>query len=122
MRRCGFLAAEKAGTLEDDFGSKLFPLQLRRVSLRRHRDQMVPDPNRAALDLDGVREMPVHRVPLQKVSEHLGAGEVVDSHDFDVSAFCSDASNAAPNPSKTIDSDLRGHCSFDSLPTATQRN
>jgi hypothetical protein len=53
------------------------------------------------------------------MSEHLRAGEIVDSNDLDVPATLSnDASDTAPDSTEAIDSDFRSH-SFDSLRAAT---
>jgi hypothetical protein len=80
---------------------------------------LVADPKRAFFGLDRMGEVPVHRVPLEKMGEHVRAGEVVDSNDLDIpSALGNDSSYTAPNPSEAIDSDFRGHL-FDSLCTTT---
>jgi hypothetical protein len=114
MRGRGFLRSEQARTLEHDLGAELPPVQLGRVPLGRHRNALVADPKRAILRPDRVGEVPVNRVPLEEMGQHLRAREVVDSDDLDVRTFRRDPSDTAPNASETIDSDFRGH-SLDSL-------
>jgi hypothetical protein len=64
-------------------------------------------------------KMTMHRIPLEKMREHLSARQVVDSNDLDIVALRSDPSHAAPNAPEAINSDFRRH-SFDSLRAATR--
>ena len=57
--------------------------------------------------------MTVNGVPLEQVREHLRAGEIVDPDDLDVIAARGNASHAASDASKAVDSDFRRHF-FDS--------
>ena len=119
MRLSRFLRAEQTGALEDDLRSELAPLELRGVTFRRHGDALVADPDRAVVRFDRVAEVPMDRVPLEQVSQHLRAGQVVDSDDLDVVTPCCDTGHTTADASEAIDSDFRRH-SLDSLCAATR--
>src|SRR5690606_27820782 len=75
-------------------------------------DLLVTDADAVVAGRDlGRAEGPMHRVVFEKVRERPGIGEIVDGNDLDVGNLALDdrTDDAATDPSKTIDANLRCH-------------
>ncbi len=124
------LGGVETGALEDDVDVKLAPGQLSRVGLRVNGDLLAVHDDRVlgSLDLVVASIVALRGVVLQKVSEHLGGGEVVDGDDLGALVTEHLTESQTTDATKAVDSNLNCHAvsfreaALGPLPTASQKH
>ena len=105
------LAGVETGALQHDVDVELAPRELCRVSLGVDGDLLAVDLNEVLASHDGVVAgvVALRGVILQKVGEHLGGGEVVDSDDLGALMTEHLTESQATDATKAVDSNLNCH-------------
>ena len=110
MLSCVVSGGEQAGRLDHDVSAEGSPRDVRWVSLRRDGDALSVDDKTSVGDRDLNSKATLRRVLLEKVSECLGRGQVVDGHNLDVSPLlerCAD--EVATDSAEAVDTNTNCH-------------
>ena len=108
--RSRLASREEAGGFDHHVDTQVAPWQILGIALAENLQNITVDRD-ATLDcLDGVRQLPKHRVVLQQVSHLLKRSKVVDSNKVDVdTSLFRGAEEVAADTTKAIDTNTNSH-------------
>src|SRR5205814_586884 len=108
FRGIGSLGEEASG-FDDDLRADRGPIDLRRVALRKDAEFVAIDDDAIVGGANVGFVVAEHGVVFQQVRQRLGAGDVVDGDEVEVSASQCRAKHVAPDSSKSINTNFDCH-------------
>ena len=79
----GFVATgKKPGRLQNDFHAQIFPGQIGGIALFENANFVTAHDNVLLVVANITVESPMHRIPLEKMCQSAGVGEIIDRTNF----------------------------------------